>query len=112
VSSAALLNELLLAQDRVGGGRAAVAYDNELPAQQVALGPCSIAHNPVSNAGYLVFMDDAGCSTPSLWSDAGWQWYIDLHEQARPSSGFNAHPWQGYGHCRLGDTAAVTDGFF
>jgi len=56
------------------GGRAPVACDNELPAQQVMLGPYRIARNPVSNAEYLAFMDDAGYSTQSLWSDAGWQW--------------------------------------
>jgi iron(II)-dependent oxidoreductase len=56
------------------GGRAPTAYDNELPAQKVILGPCSIARKPVSNSEYLAFMDAGGYRTQSLWSEAGWQW--------------------------------------
>lgn len=56
------------------GGRVPIAYDNELPAQEATLGPYRIARKPVSNAEYLAFMEAAGYSTRSLWSDAGWQW--------------------------------------
>ena len=64
------------------GGSTPVAYDNELPAQQVTLGPCRIAREPVTNAEYLAFMEDDGYGTQSLWSDAGWQW----RTQSRPSA--------------------------
>jgi iron(II)-dependent oxidoreductase len=58
------------------GGRTPTAYDNELPAQKVILGPYSIARNPVSNGEYLAFMDAGGYRTQSLWSEAGWQWQL------------------------------------
>ena len=60
------------------GGKTPVAYDNELPAQKVILGPYSIARQPVSNSEYLAFMEAGGYSTQSLWSDAGWQWRSQL----------------------------------
>ena len=60
------------------GGRTPVACDNELPAQHATLGPYEIARKPVSNAGYLAFMQASGYSTQSLWSDAGWQWCTQL----------------------------------
>ena len=56
------------------GGRTPTAYDNELPAQKVILGPYSIARKPISNSEYLAFMDADGYSTQSLWNEAGWQW--------------------------------------
>jgi len=60
------------------GGRAPTAYDNELPAQKVTLGPYSIARKPVSNSEFLAFMDAGGYRTQSLWSNAGWQWRSQL----------------------------------
>ena len=60
------------------GGRAPAAYDNELPAQKVILGPYSIARKPISNSEYLAFMEAGGYNTQSLWSDAGWQWRSQL----------------------------------
>ena len=60
------------------GGRAPAAYDNELPAQKVILGPYSIARKPISNSEYLAFMKAGGYNTQSLWSDAGWQWRSQL----------------------------------
>ena len=56
------------------GGRTPTAYDNELPAQQVTLGPYRIARRPVCNGEYLAFMEAGGYRTQSLWSEAGWQW--------------------------------------
>jgi iron(II)-dependent oxidoreductase len=56
------------------GGHQPVACDNELPQQQVTLGPYSIATRPVSNAEYLAFMQDGGYQERNLWSDSGWSW--------------------------------------
>ena len=62
---------------RVGGGLP-TAFDNELPAQHVTLGPYSIARNPVSNSEYLAFMEAGGYRTQSLWDETGWQWRSQL----------------------------------
>lgn len=56
------------------GGSAPLACDNELPQQQVTLGPYRIATRPVGNAAYLAFMQDGGYTRQELWSVAGWQW--------------------------------------
>jgi len=56
------------------GGREPVAYDNELPARQVTLGPFEIAVSPVSNGAYLAFMEAGGYTRPELWDPAGRDW--------------------------------------
>ena len=56
------------------GGKSPTAYDNELPAQQVTLGPYRIAARPVTNSHYLAFMQAGGYQQQTLWSEAGWQW--------------------------------------
>jgi len=58
---------------RIGGNRP-VAYDNEIPPQQADLGPFSIGKTPVSNAGYLAFIEDNGYQRRDLWQDDGWNW--------------------------------------
>ena len=64
------------------GGTAPIAYDNELPPQQVTLGPFSIASRPVSNSEYLAFMQDGGYRRAELWSESGWHWQQQqAHEQ-------------------------------
>ena len=59
------------------GGTAPVAYDNESPAQQATLGPYSIAVQPVTNSGYLAFMEAGGYDNPALWDAPGRQWLQD-----------------------------------
>ncbi|MDH3901295.1 MAG: SUMF1/EgtB/PvdO family nonheme iron enzyme [Gammaproteobacteria bacterium] len=56
------------------GGPVPLAYDNELPAQQVTLGPFNIAVQPVTNGEYLAFMEEGGYGNPSLWGPAGIAW--------------------------------------
>ncbi len=56
------------------GGRAPIAYDNELPPQQATLGPYSIASRALSNSEYLSFMQEGGYQRRELWSEAGWHW--------------------------------------
>ena len=58
---------------RIGGQRP-LAYDNELPVQRARLGPYRISKRPVSNAGYLAFMEDGGYRNRTFWSEAGWRW--------------------------------------
>ena len=58
---------------RIGGNRP-VAYDNEVPPQKADLGPFSIDKTPVSNAGYLAFIEDDGYQRSDLWQDDGWNW--------------------------------------
>jgi iron(II)-dependent oxidoreductase len=63
------------------GGQTPLACDNELPPQQVDLGPCRIARRPVTNSEFLAFMEDGGYRDRSLWSEAGWHWQqqLDVH---------------------------------
>jgi len=63
---------------RIGGERP-TAYDNEVPRQQADLGPFAIARQPVSNAGYLAFIQDGGYRNRDLWDAAGWQWLQQTH---------------------------------
>ena len=56
------------------GGKAPLAYDNELPAQQATLGPYRIASKPVSNGEFLAFITAGGYTREELWSEAGWPW--------------------------------------
>ena len=50
------------------------AYDNERPLTSVELEPFRIDATPVTNRGFLEFLDDAGYDQPSLWHTTGWKW--------------------------------------
>jgi len=50
------------------------AYDNERPRHAVDLAPFWIDRAPVTNAGFLRFMEDGGYKRRELWSDEGWLW--------------------------------------
>lgn len=56
------------------GGEAPGAFDNELPADLIALDSVAIATRPVSNAEYLGFMEDNGYGNIDLWDEAGREW--------------------------------------
>ena len=56
------------------GARDGVVFDNEQPMQMVELHNFRIARNPVSNAEYLAFMNDAGYANPAYWSEQGELW--------------------------------------
>lgn len=56
------------------GGRAPVAFDNELPAHETELASFRIGRRPLDNAAYLAFMEDGGYRDRSLWSEEGWHW--------------------------------------
>jgi gamma-glutamyl hercynylcysteine S-oxide synthase len=50
------------------------AYDNERPRHTARLAPFWIDVAPVTNAGYLAFMEAGGYRRRELWSDQGWRW--------------------------------------
>ena len=54
-------------------------FDNEKWAHAVELAPFSIARAPVTQLGYLEFVEDGGYRRPELWTSEGWRW----REQAR-----------------------------
>ncbi|WP_077278125.1 SUMF1/EgtB/PvdO family nonheme iron enzyme [Thioalkalivibrio denitrificans] len=56
------------------GGEAPQAFDNELPAYRVTVESFEIATRPVTNAGYLHFMDSGGYDDPAWWDDGGRAW--------------------------------------
>ncbi|MDY6813599.1 MAG: SUMF1/EgtB/PvdO family nonheme iron enzyme [Pseudomonadota bacterium] len=49
-------------------------YDNELPAQRLAIDGCQLAERPVTNGEYLRFIEDGGYAQRDCWSPAGWAW--------------------------------------
>lgn len=59
---------------RIGSENAAEAFDNEVPPHDTSLAGTNFACQPVSNAEWLAFMQDGGYTSPSYWSDDGWQW--------------------------------------
>ncbi len=49
-------------------------YDNELPAQRLALDGCQLAEQPVTNGEYLAFIEAGGYARRDSWSPEGWAW--------------------------------------
>lgn len=64
------------------GGRAPLAFDNELPGRRVRLAEAWLAPQPVSNAEYLGFMEDGGYQDRRWWDDHGWIWQRGLGRRA------------------------------
>jgi iron(II)-dependent oxidoreductase len=58
----------------IGTDDRSAAYDNERPAHVVDLKPFWIDVTPVTNAGFLEFMEAGGYSNRDFWSEAGWRW--------------------------------------
>ena len=58
----------------IGHAEAGFCFDNELPSHPVYLAPYSIASQLVSNADYLLFVQDGGYDNASLWLSEGWDW--------------------------------------
>ncbi|WP_131736147.1 ergothioneine biosynthesis protein EgtB [Actinomadura roseirufa] len=50
------------------------AYDNERPVHLVDVPAYYIDAEPVTNAGYLAFMEAGGYDDPRWWDPAGWEW--------------------------------------
>ena len=59
------------------GGEAPLSYDNELPTHSIELKSFNISQHPVSNAEYLLFMEQQGYEDAEYWCDDGWQWRQD-----------------------------------
>jgi iron(II)-dependent oxidoreductase len=51
-----------------------LAYDNERPRHEVAVGAFRIDVAPVTNAAFLRFIDADGYRRRELWDGAGWDW--------------------------------------
>ena len=56
------------------GGEWPYAIDIELPSHQTLLEDFFIANTPVSNAQYLLFIEDGGYNNKNYWCNSGWQW--------------------------------------
>ena len=56
------------------GGADPEGYDDELPAEPVAVAAFELAAHPVTNAEYACFMAAGGYDDPSLWTAAGREW--------------------------------------
>ncbi len=58
----------------IGAPAEGFAYDNERPRHAVELSAFEIDRTPVSNAAYIVFMEETGAELPLYWErgDGGW----------------------------------------
>jgi iron(II)-dependent oxidoreductase len=64
--------EVEAATATIGDDGDGFAYDNERPRHSVELGAYRIDRAPVTNAGYMEFVDDGGYSRRELWRPEGW----------------------------------------
>jgi dimethylhistidine N-methyltransferase len=56
----------------IGHDGTGFAFDNEGPAHRVWLEPYALAHDLVTNADWIAFINDDGYSRPELWLSDGW----------------------------------------
>ncbi|MCW9047718.1 MAG: SUMF1/EgtB/PvdO family nonheme iron enzyme [Gammaproteobacteria bacterium] len=81
------------------GGEWPYSFDNELPAHQIQLKDFFIANTPVSNAQYLLFIEDGGYNNKIFWCDSGWQWREKNNIQHPEYWARNDHEqWYGINH--------------
>ncbi|MGZ4397508.1 MAG: ergothioneine biosynthesis protein EgtB [Gaiellaceae bacterium] len=59
------------------GGEDAWGYDNERPAHAVELETFLIDISPVTNGGFLAFVEAGGYEDPSYWDPLGWRFRLD-----------------------------------
>jgi len=56
------------------GGEWPFSLDKELPSHEIQLDDFFIANTPITNAQYLLFIEDNGYKNKNFWTDAAWQW--------------------------------------
>ncbi|MEO5509554.1 MAG: ergothioneine biosynthesis protein EgtB [Longimicrobiales bacterium] len=66
----------------IGTDDRSTAYDNERPAHESDVEPFWIDTAPVTNAAYLMFMEDDGYTQREYWSDDGWKWLQEAQVDA------------------------------
>jgi ergothioneine biosynthesis protein EgtB len=67
----------------VGFADGGFAYDNELPRHRVFLESFQLGSRPVTNAGFLEFVEEKGYERPELWLSDGWR-FLSEHQLRRP----------------------------
>lgn len=90
------------------GGEMPFSYDNELPSHEIQLNDFFIANTPVTNAQYLLFIENNGYSNKNLWSQAGWKWREENNAQ-QPEHWLQNTQGQWYGVNHLGPFDLMTD---
>jgi iron(II)-dependent oxidoreductase len=79
------LIEIPAGECTIGAGCKDFAYDNERPRHAVTLGGYLIGATPVTNAGFLAFVQDGGYERREWWTEVGWAWRR-RHEITRPGT--------------------------
>ena len=59
---------------RLGSGAEGFAFDNELPAHAVDVGPATLDSRPVDWVRFLGFVEAGGYDEPRYWGEAGAEW--------------------------------------
>lgn len=77
--------ELPAGEFQMGAPPARFAYDNELPRHPAETGAFAIARCPVSNEGWIRFVQDGGYRRRKWWSEAGWAWKDGEDKLPHPS---------------------------
>ena len=58
----------------IGAGADGFAFDCERPRHRTLLHPHAIAHRPVTNGEWQLFIADGGYRNSALWLSEGWDW--------------------------------------
>ena len=86
----------------IGNESDGFTYDNERPRHELEVDGFEIDRLPVTNGGYLEFVEDGGYRRRELWSDEGWAWRSS-EEVERPLY------WSADGQTRAFDRVAPLD---
>lgn len=69
------------------------SYDNERPRHSIVMPSFKIDRTPVTNGGYLEFMDDGGYARKDLWSENGISWLHETSATAPKYWELRDHTW-------------------
>jgi len=74
----------------IGASADGFAYDNERPRHRTDVPAFRIGRTPITNAGYVGFVEGGGYEQREWWSDEGWTWK-ERYGIGRPGGWTNDH---------------------
>lgn len=89
----------------IGANGHRLPYDNEYPGHSVDIEKFDISIHPVTNAEYLLFMEQGGYDEQDYWTESGWKWLQQnktCHpEYWQPDNSGNWYELNHHGYCEL-----------